>query len=63
MFFSNAITFFVIIAAAATLHAQGHTDVQTAVQAAQVLKPLAGDFTFAACLPSASSARACSRFP
>ena len=46
MLFSNAITFFVIIAAAATLHAQGRTDVQTAVQAAQVLKPLAGNFTF-----------------
>ena len=46
MFFSNMITFFVIIAAAATLHAHGHTDVQSAVQAAQVLKPLAGNFTF-----------------
>lgn len=46
MFFSNAITFFVIIAAAATLHVQGHTDVQSAVEAAQVLKPLAGNFTF-----------------
>jgi NRAMP (natural resistance-associated macrophage protein)-like metal ion transporter len=46
MFFSNAITFFVIITAAATLHAQGHTDVQSAVEAAQVLKPLAGNFTF-----------------
>lgn len=46
MFFSNAITFFVIITAAATLHAQGHTDVQTAVEAAQVLMPLAGNFTF-----------------
>lgn len=46
MFFSNAITFFVIITAAATLHAQGHTDVQTAVEAAQMLKPLAGNFTF-----------------
>lgn len=46
MFFSNAIMFFVIVAAAATLHAQGHTDVQSTAQAAQVLKPLAGDFTF-----------------
>lgn len=45
MFFSNAITFFVIITAAATLHAHGYTDVQSAAQAAQVLKPLAGGFT------------------
>lgn len=46
MFFSNAIMFFVIITAAATLHVTGHTDVQSAVQAAQVLRPLAGTFTF-----------------
>jgi NRAMP (natural resistance-associated macrophage protein)-like metal ion transporter len=46
MFFSNAITFFIIITAAATLNAHGHTDVQSAAQAAQVLKPLAGNFTF-----------------
>jgi NRAMP (natural resistance-associated macrophage protein)-like metal ion transporter len=46
MFFSNAITFFIIITAAATLNAHGHTDVQSATQAAQVLKPLAGAFTF-----------------
>jgi len=46
MFFSNAIMFFVIVTAAATLHAQGRTDVQSAVQAAQVLRPLAGDATF-----------------
>ena len=46
MFFSNAITFFIIITAAATLNAHGHTDVQSATQAAQVLKPLAGNFTF-----------------
>jgi len=46
MFFSNAITFFVIITAAATLNAHGLTDVQSAAQAAEVLKPLAGAFTF-----------------
>lgn len=46
MFFSNAVTFFVIITAAATLHAQGLTTVQSAVQAAQALRPLAGDLTF-----------------
>lgn len=46
MFFSNAIMFFIIVTAAATLNAHGHTDVQSAVQAAQVLEPLAGAFTF-----------------
>lgn len=46
MFFSNAIMFFIIVAAAATLNAHGLTNVQSAVEAAQVLKPLAGAFTF-----------------
>jgi len=46
MFFSNVITFFIIITAAATLNVHGHTDVQSAAQAAAVLKPLAGGFTF-----------------
>jgi NRAMP (natural resistance-associated macrophage protein)-like metal ion transporter len=46
MFFSNIISFFIIITAAASLHASGHTDVQSAAQAASLLKPLAGDFTF-----------------
>jgi len=46
MFFSNAITFFVIVTAAATLNAHGFMNVQSAAQAAQVLKPLAGSFTF-----------------
>lgn len=45
MFFSNAVAFFIMITAAATLHAQGHTDIQSAAQAAQALKPLAGGFT------------------
>jgi len=42
MFFSNAVTFFIIVVAAATLHARGVTNVQSAVQAAQVLRPIAG---------------------
>lgn len=46
MFFSNLITFFVIVTAAATLNAHGVTNVQSAAQAASVLKPLAGTFTF-----------------
>ncbi len=46
MFFSNVITFFVIITAAASLNAHGHTNVQSAAEAAQALRPLAGPFTF-----------------
>ena len=46
MFFSNFITFFIIVAAAATLNAHGQTNVQSATQAAQALRPLAGPFTF-----------------
>ena len=46
MFFSNVITFFVIITAAATLYAHGHTNVQSAAQAAEVLRPLGGPFRF-----------------
>jgi NRAMP (natural resistance-associated macrophage protein)-like metal ion transporter len=46
MIFSNVIMFFIIVTAAATLHSHGYGDVQTAAQAAQVMKPLAGPFTF-----------------
>ena len=42
MLFSNAIMYFIILTAAATLHRAGMTDVQTAEQAAAALKPLAG---------------------
>ena len=42
MFFSNAIMYFIILTAAATLNRAGITDVQTAQQAAQALRPLAG---------------------
>ncbi len=45
MVFSNVITLFVIITAAATLHAKGYASVQSAAQAAEVLKPLAGPLT------------------
>jgi Mn2+/Fe2+ NRAMP family transporter len=47
MAFSNLIAFFVILTTAATLHASGHTDIQTSAQAAQALRPIAGDFAFA----------------
>jgi NRAMP (natural resistance-associated macrophage protein)-like metal ion transporter len=42
MFFCNIVFYFVILAAAATLHASGKTDIQSAVDAAQALRPIAG---------------------
>ncbi|MEQ1580580.1 MAG: divalent metal cation transporter [Steroidobacteraceae bacterium] len=47
MVFSNGIAFFVMLMGAVVLHAAGVFDVQTAAQAAQALRPLAGDFAFA----------------
>jgi NRAMP (natural resistance-associated macrophage protein)-like metal ion transporter len=47
MLFSNGIAFFVMLMGAVVLHAGGVTDVQSAAQAAQALRPLAGDFAFA----------------
>lgn len=41
--FGNFIAAFIIIATAATLHATGATDIQTARDAAQALQPVAGD--------------------
>jgi NRAMP (natural resistance-associated macrophage protein)-like metal ion transporter len=46
MFLSNAVAFFIILAAAATLHVHGVRDVETANQAAEALRPLAGRFAF-----------------
>ncbi len=46
MTFSNLIAFFIILSTAATLHASGVTDIQTSAQAAEALRPIAGDFTF-----------------
>jgi NRAMP (natural resistance-associated macrophage protein)-like metal ion transporter len=43
---SNLVAFFVILTAAATLHAHGILDIQTASQAAKALEPLAGHFAF-----------------
>jgi NRAMP (natural resistance-associated macrophage protein)-like metal ion transporter len=42
MFFSNIVMYFIILTAAATLHAHGHTNIATARQAAEALRPLAG---------------------
>jgi len=46
MFLSNTVAFFIVLAAAATLHANGITDIQTANQAAEALRPLAGRLAF-----------------
>jgi len=40
MFFASLVFYFVILASAATLHATGNTKIETAVQAAQALRPL-----------------------
>lgn len=46
MGFSNLIAFFIILTTAVTLHAAGKTDIQTSAQAAEALRPIAGDFAF-----------------
>jgi Mn2+/Fe2+ NRAMP family transporter len=43
---SNIVAFFIMLATAVTLHANGHTDVQTTEQAAEALKPIAGNAAF-----------------
>jgi NRAMP (natural resistance-associated macrophage protein)-like metal ion transporter len=47
MGFSNLVAFFIMLTAVVTLHANGITDIQTSAQAAQALRPIAGDFAFA----------------
>lgn len=46
MLYSQAIMFFIIITTAATLNAKGVTDILTATQAAEALRPLAGNLTY-----------------
>ena len=46
MLFSQAIMFFIIITTAATLHANGITNIATASQAAEALRPVAGDLAY-----------------
>jgi NRAMP (natural resistance-associated macrophage protein)-like metal ion transporter len=46
MAFSNAVAFFIILTAAATLHAHGIREISTSAQAAKSLEPLAGRFAF-----------------
>jgi len=43
MFFSNLVMFFIILATGATLHVSGQTQIESARQAAEALRPLAGD--------------------
>ncbi|PSC05069.1 iron transporter [Alsobacter soli] len=46
MGFSNVIAACIIVTTAATLHAEGVTQIDTSAQAAEALRPLAGDLTF-----------------
>jgi Mn2+/Fe2+ NRAMP family transporter len=43
MIFSNLIMYFIILSTAATLHQAGKTDIQSAAEAAEALRPIAGD--------------------
>jgi NRAMP (natural resistance-associated macrophage protein)-like metal ion transporter len=43
MFFSNLVMYFIILSTASTLFKAGKTDINTAAEAADALKPLAGD--------------------
>ena len=46
MFFSNLVMFFIMLATGATLHASGKTEIESARQAAEALRPLAGDSAY-----------------
>jgi len=46
MLFSQIIMFFIIITTASTLHLHGITNIATAPQAAEALRPLAGDLAY-----------------
>jgi Mn2+/Fe2+ NRAMP family transporter len=43
---SNLIAFFIMLTAAVTLHSQGVTELQSSAQAAEALRPVAGQFAF-----------------
>ena len=47
MGFSNLVAFFIMLTAVVTLRMHGVTDIQTSADAAQALRPVAGDFAFA----------------
>jgi Mn2+/Fe2+ NRAMP family transporter len=42
----SLIAFFIVLTTAVTLHVNGVTDIETAAQAAQALRPIAGDLAF-----------------
>jgi NRAMP (natural resistance-associated macrophage protein)-like metal ion transporter len=46
MGFSNLVAYFIILTAAATLGVHGITNIQTSAQAAEALRPIAGEFAF-----------------
>ncbi len=46
MAFSNLVAFFIMLATAVTLHFHGVGNIETSAQAAQALRPLAGEFAF-----------------
>ena len=46
MTFSNAIAFSIMLTTAVTLHDAGITDIESSAQAAEALKPIAGQFAF-----------------
>ena len=46
MGFSNLIAFFIMLTAAVTLHQHGVKDIQTSAQAAEALRPIAGEYAF-----------------
>ena len=46
MGFSNLIAFFIMLTATVTLHLHGITDIQTSAQAAEALRPIAGEYAF-----------------
>lgn len=47
MGFSHLVALFIVVATAATLHANGVHDITSAAQAAEALRPIAGNFAFA----------------
>ena len=44
--FTDIVAWFIIVACAATLYAKGHTEITTAADAAQALRPLAGEYAY-----------------
>ena len=46
MAFSNIVAFFIMLTTAVTIHLHGSTDIQTASQAAEALRPVAGPLAF-----------------